>query len=207
MSITRKQLSAMGLEANQIDQIIEGHTETVSGLQDELAKAKADADKYKAEASKVKGLEKEVETLKKDAETAENRGAEYDKLKQEFENYKAEIAKKETDAVKAEKFRELLKDIGLSDKGIQMALKWQGVDGVEIDDDGKITNAKDLRKAAKEDWAEYITVTKEEGASENTPPSSSKPKMSREDIMAIKDRTERLKAIEDNPEAFGYKEI
>ena len=204
MSITRKQLSAMGLEANQIDQIIEGHTETVSGLQDELAQAKADADKYKAEASKVAGLQKELETAKKEAETAKDRGAEYDKLKQEYEDYKAEIAKKEADAVKVEKFRELLKDIGLSEKGIKMALKWQGVDGVEIDEDGKITNSRELRKAAKEDWAEYITVTKEEGAVEQTPPTGSKPKMSREDIMKIKDRNERQKAIMENPEAFGY---
>lgn len=205
MSITRKQLSAMGLEANQIDQIIEGHTETVSGLQDELAQAKADADKYKAEASKVAGLQKELETAKKEAETAKDRGAEYDKLKQEYEDYKAEQVKKERDAVKAEKFRELLKDIGLSEKGIQMALKWQGVDGVEIDEDGKITNAKDLRKSAKEDWAEYITETKEEGAGVSNPPANgAKSTMTREEIFAIKDRNERQKAIDENSSLFGF---
>ena len=205
MSITRKQLSAMGLEATQIDQIIEGHTETISGLQDDLAKAKADAEKYKAEASKVAGLEKELETAKKDAETAKKRGAEYDQLKQEFDNYKAEQTKKEQDAVKAEKFRELLKDIGLSEKGIQMALKWQGVDGVEIDEDGKITNAKDLRKSAKEDWAEYITETKEEGADVSNPPASgAKSTMTREEIFAIKDRNERQKAIDENSSLFGF---
>lgn len=208
MSLTRKMLSAMGIEAEKIDQIIEGHTDTVSGLQDDLEKAKAEADKYKADASKVKGLEKEIETLKKDAETAENRGAEYDKLKKEFEDYKAEVAKKESDAVKTEKFRELLKDIGLSEKGIAMALKWQGVDGVELDEDGKITNAKELRKSAKEDWGEYITKPEEEGASTATPPANTGGKtMTRDEIMKIKDRTERLKAIEENPEAFGYKEI
>ena len=205
MSITRKQLSAMGLEANQIDQIIEGHTETVSGLQDELAKAKADADKYKAEASKVAGLQKELETAKKEAETAKNRGAEYDQLKQQFEDYKAEQTKKEQDAIKKEKFRDLLKDVGLSEKGIQMALKWQGVDGVEIDENGKITNAKDLRKSVKEDWAEYITGTKEEGADVSNPPDSgNKSTMTREEIFAIKDRNERQKAIDENSSLFGF---
>lgn len=204
MSITRKMLSAMGLEAEKIDQIIEGHTESISGLQDDLEKAQAEAEKYKAEASKVAGLQKELETAKKEAETAKNRGAEYDKLKQEFEDYKAEQVKKEQDAVKAEKFRELLKDIGLSEKGIQMALKWQGVDGVEIDEDGKITNAKDLRKSAKEDWAEYITETKEEGAPVPNPPAGGKPTMTREEIMAIKDRNERQKAIDENSELFGF---
>lgn len=204
MALTRKQLAAMGLEASQIDQIIEGHTESISGLQDDLDKAKAEVAQYKAEADKVAGLEKELETAKKEAETAKKHGAEYDQLKQEFEDYKAEQVKKEQDAVKAEKFRELLKDIGLSEKGIQMALKWQGVDGVTLDEDGKITNAKDLRKSAKEDWAEYITEVKEEGAPTPTPPAGGKPTMTREEIMAIKDRNERQKAIDENSELFGY---
>ena len=198
-------LSAMGIEAEKIDQIIEGHTDTVSGLQDDLEKAKAEAEKYKAEASKVAGLQKELETAKKEAETAENSRAEYDKLKQEYEDYKAEQAKKETDAVKTEKFRELLKDVGLSDKGIQMALKWQGVDGVELGEDGKITNAKDLRKNAKEDWAEYIETKVEEGADPANPPANTGgQKMSRADIMKIKDRNERQKAIAENLSSFGY---
>ena len=205
MSLTRKMLSAMGIEAEKIDQIIEGHTDTVSGLQDDLEKAKAEAEKYKAEASKVAGLQKELETAKKDAETAENSRAEYDKLKTEFEDYKAEVAKKEMDAVKTEKFRELLKDVGLSEKGIQMALKWQGVDGVELGEDGKITNAKDLRKNAKEDWAEYIETKVEEGADTSTPPANTGGnKMSREEIMKIKDRGERQKAIAENLSSFGY---
>lgn len=204
MSLTRKMLSALGIEAEKIDQIIEGHTDTVSGLQDDLEKAKADAEKYKAEASKVAGLQKELETAKKEAETAKDRGAEYDRLKQEFEDYKAEQEKKEQDAIKTEKFRELLKDVGLSEKGIQMALKWQGVDGVEIDEEGKIANARDLRKSAKEDWAEYIVEKKEEGVDTPTPPEGNKPSMTREQIFAIKDREERQKAIDENSSLFGY---
>ena len=194
----------MGIEAEKIDQIIEGHTATVSGLQDDLDKAKAEAEKYKAEASKVPELEKEIEKAKDDAETAKKRGADYDKLKKEFEDYKAEQIKKEQDAIKAEKFTELLKDIGLSDKGIQMALKWQGVDGVEIDDNGKVVNAKELKKSAKEDWAEYITETRHEGAEENNPPSNvGGSKMTIEQIDAIEDATERQKAMLENKELFG----
>ena len=205
--LTRKMLSAMGIEAEKIDQIIEGHTETVNGLRDDLEKAKADTEKYKAEASKVKELEKKIEELEADAETAKDSSAKYEELKTEFEDYKAEVAKKEADAVKTEKFRELLKDIGLSDKGISMALKWQGVDGVELSEDGKIANAKDLRKSAKEDWAEYIVSEHEEGADTPTPPETGGKKMSKADIMAIKDRNERQKAISENLEVFGYKEL
>ena len=188
----------------EIDQIIAGHTETISGLQDELEKAKADAEKYKAEASKVAGLQKDLETAQKEAETATELGAKYEQLKQDYDNYKAEQAKKETDAIKTEKFRELLKDIGLSDKGIQMALKWQGVDGVEIDEDGKITNSRELKKSAKEDWAEYITEVEEKGTEVSKPPAGAGTvTMTKEQIFAIKDRNERQKAIQENMNLFS----
>ena len=205
MSLTRKMLSAMGLEPEKISQIIEAHTETLTGLQDDLDKAKADAEKYKEDADKLAGVQKELETAKKEAETAKNRSAEYDKLKKEYEDYKAEQAKKEQDAIKAGKFRELLKDSGFSDKGIEKILKWQGVDNVEVDEDGKITNAKDLKKNAKEDWAEYIVKEEEQGADTSNPPAETGgQKLSREEIMKIKDPAERQKAISENLGAFGY---
>lgn len=203
--LTRKMLSAMEIDADKIAQIIDGHTETVTGLQEEIDKAKAETEKYKSEASRAAELEKEVETLRKDAERAKNSQEEYNKLKEQFENYQAEQEKKEKDAVKTAKFRELLTDIGLSEKGIQMALKWQGVDGVELDDDGKITNAKELKKAAKEDWSEYITQTEEKGVETHNPPDNrGGATMTIEQIDAIEDATERQKAMLENHSLFGF---
>ena len=43
MALTRKCLSALGIEAEKIDEIISAHTETVDGLKDEIAKYKGDA--------------------------------------------------------------------------------------------------------------------------------------------------------------------
>jgi predicted RNase H-like nuclease (RuvC/YqgF family) len=196
----------MGLEPEKISQIIEAHTETITGLQDDLDKAKTEAEKYKADADKLAEVQKELENAQKEPETAKNRSAEYEKLKKEYEDYKTEQAKKEQDAIKAEKFRELLKDIGLSEKGIKMALKWQGVDGVEVDENGKITNAKELKKSVKEDWGEYITSTSEEGADTSTPPDSKGggTKMTLEQIDAIEDATERQKAMLENHELYGF---
>ena len=53
MALTRKLLKGMGLSDEQVDTIIEAHTDTVDGL-------KADVSKYKSDAEKLAGVEKEI---------------------------------------------------------------------------------------------------------------------------------------------------
>ena len=57
MALTRKSLKAMGLTDEQVDSIIEMHTDTVDGL-------KADVSKYKSDAEKLAGVEKKRNELK-----------------------------------------------------------------------------------------------------------------------------------------------
>ena len=212
MALKRKDLSAMGLEPAQIDSIIEGHSETVNALQEEISKLKDEletADKEKKELKetqkKLKDLEEQVE-----AEAKEREGKDYDALKREFEDYKAEQEKKAAEAVKKTAFESLLKDMKVSDKGVEMIMKWQGVNGVELDDDGKITNAKDLRKSIKDDWADYIEREAQKGAETDNPPGETGNKggkyggMTKKDIMEIKNDTERQAAIAENHELFGF---
>ena len=45
MALTRKSLKAMGLTDEQVDSIVEMHTETVDGLKADIAKYKGDAEK------------------------------------------------------------------------------------------------------------------------------------------------------------------
>ena len=44
MALTRKLLKGMGLTDEQVDTIIEAHTDTVDGLKDQISTYKADAD-------------------------------------------------------------------------------------------------------------------------------------------------------------------
>ena len=212
MALSRRMLSAMGLEADKIEQIIEAHTETVTGLKqqnadltDQLAKAK---EAGSADSGKLKDVQKELDDLKAQVE-ADNKareGKDYDALKKEFDDYKAEQEAKATKTAKEKAFRDLLSDMKVSDKGTSMIMKYMGVSGIELDEEGKLKDATALRKAVKEDWGDYIPTVETKGADTKQPPTDGKGgagAKTREEIMAIKDSAERQKAIADNPSLFG----
>lgn len=215
MALTRKLLTAMGISAEQIEQIIEAHTETVTGLKqqiadlgDQLTTAKttgtADSDKLKDVQKKYDDLLAQVE-----ADNKAREGKDYDALKKEYEDYKAEVQEKAVRSAKEKAFRELLSDMKVSDKGTGMILKYMGVSNIELDEDGKLKDATALRKAVKEDWGDYIPKVETKGAETQNPPTDGKGgagKMTMEDIMKITDRKERQKAIGENIELFGYSE-
>ena len=212
MALTRKLLSSMGIETDKIDQIIEAHTETVSGLKqqiadlgDELTKAKETGS---AESGRLKDVQKELDDLKNQvAEDAKAReGKDYDALKKEYEDYKAEVHEKEVKGAKEKAFRGLLSDMNVSEKGTSMILKYMGVSGIELDEEGKLKDATAIKKAVKEDWGDYIPTVEAKGADTKTPPTDGKGSATtktKEEIMANKDATARQKAIAENMELFG----
>lgn len=198
MSLTRKMLKAMGIEEEKIDQIIEAHSETVDSL-------KADRDSYKEDAEKLKDVQKELDDLK--AKGDDGWKEKHDELKAEFDQYKNDVQEKETKAAKEAAYRAILKDANLSEKGIEKAIKYAEWDKIELGEDGKLKGANDHIKAAREEWAEYVTTTTTTGAKTSTPPANNggKTGKTKEEIMAIRDPAVRQAEIAKNPEAFGLK--
>ena len=198
MSLTRKMLKAMGIEEEKIDQIIEAHSETVDSL-------KADRDSYKEDAEKLKDVQKELDDLK--AKGDDGWKEKHDRLKAEFDQYKNDVQEKEAKAAKEAAYRAILKDANLSEKGIEKAVKYADWDKIELGEDGKLKGANDHIKAAREEWAEYVTTTTTTGAKTSTPPANNggKTGKTKEEIMAIRDPAVRQAEIAKNPEAFGLK--
>lgn len=194
-------LKALGIEEEKIDQIIEAHSETVESI-------KAERDRLKEDADKLPELQK---LLKEKTDAAEKGGTDltklkddYEKLTQEYEQYKTaqETEKKKTAITKA--YTELLKDLKVSDSGISKILKYTS-SGVELDEDGKLKNVSDLKKSIRDEWGEYISTEQGKGADTPTPPGGAAGKggtMTKEEIMKIKNTTERQKAMADNIELF-----
>lgn len=183
-----------------LGQICDLHTSSMDGMPDTIKelKSKLKATERERDEAKAKVPVDGEETVKK---------AEYDKLKGEFDKYKTDVQAKETQAAKEKAYRDILKDAGLSEKGIAKAIKYAEWDKIELEADGKLKGAKDHIKSVKEEWAEYVTTTTTTGANTATPPANNggRTGKTKEEIMAIRDPAVRQAEIAKNPEAFGLK--
>lgn len=170
MALSRKFLKAMGIEDEKIDQIIEAHTETVSGLKDSL-------DKAEAAAKNLPGLQKELEEAKAALDAAKKDGwkDKHDTLKKEFEDYKADITAKETKAAKETAVRAYYQSKGITGKALEIAMRGSGgeIEALELGEDGKIKDPATLDALVKGDFSGLVSQTRTEGANTETPPAGS----------------------------------
>lgn len=194
MALTRKLLKGMGLTDEQVDTIIEAHTDTTDGLKADLVKAKADAEK-------LPGIQKELEDLK--AKGDDGWKDKHDKVKKEFDDFKADITAKETRGAKEKAYRDLLKTIGINEKYIDDVMGVAKLEDLKLTD-GKFDGEADLTKTIKEKFGAFVTQTQTVGATVNNPPTNNGGSgKTKEDILAIRDGAARRKAMLDNPQLFG----
>lgn len=181
MALTRRALKAMGIEDEKIDEIISMHTETVDGL-------KAYVERYKADAKALPGVQKQLEQAQADLEAGKKDSykVKYEAVKEEFDEYKKAQTHKESHAAKETAYRALLKAAGVSEKRIDAVLKVSDVDGVELDDKGKIKDADKLTESVKTEWADFIVTTATKGADTHNPPANNVAKTyTRDDIKKM----------------------
>lgn len=200
MSLTRNWLSALGIEADKVEEIIKGHAETVDGLKDEL-------EKYKADAKKLPEVTAELEKLKEAVKNdrTDELQKKYDKLKAEFDDYKSDVKGKEVQATKSKAYRSLLKEVGVSEKRIDSIMKVTDLSTIDFDDDNKIVDTDKVTESIKKEWGDFIPVIEKKGVKVATPPANNGGgTKTKEEIMAIKDTAARQQAIAENHELFGF---
>lgn len=198
MALTRRFLSALGIEADKIDEIIVAHTETVDGL-------KSDRDKYKADAEKLADVQKELDGLK--AKGEDGYKDKYEKEHKAFEDYKSDITAKESKAAKEAAVKAYFEGKNISGKNLEIAMRGSTAEiaGIELSD-GKIKDTAALDALVSGTFAGLVQTTQTHGANTNTPPANGAGgtiTKTRAEIMAIKDTAERHKAIAENPSLFG----
>lgn len=166
----------------------------VSAIKTAVGNEFVDKERYKAKLTEIEDLKEGKQTAEDNVATAEKWKTKYEGIKQEFSDYKKAEQAKATRAQKTDAYRSLLKEIGVNDKRIDAILKVTDLDGMEMDAEGKLKDAADLKKSAKAEWSDFIVTTHTQGAQTATPPGGAVTPKTREEIMQIKDTTERQRA-------------
>ena len=166
MALTRKLLKGMGLTDEQVDTIIEAHTDTVDGLKGEITRYRTDAESLPELKKKLEKAEADLEAAGKDSWKVK-----YDALKEDFEGFKTAQTQKETKAAKETAYRELLKNAGVSEKRIDAVIRVTDLEKMELED-GRLKDADQLSETIKTEWADFIGTTITTGAPTQTPPTT-----------------------------------
>lgn len=190
MALSRNFLKALELTEEQVNSIVEAHTETISGLKDEL---KTEREK----ANRLAAVEKELNDLKTANAGKPNYEELYNADHTALENLRSEIAAKEARTAKEAAigaFFEKNNIVGKQKKIAMMAIKGD-IDGYEVDESGKLKDTSKLDALIKEDFAGLVSTTRTEGAGIAEPPANiGKTEKTKEEIMEIKDTQKRQKA-------------
>ena len=198
MALTRKSLKAMGLTDEQVDSIVEMHTETVDGLKDKL---KAAEDK----ANKLDDVQKELDGLK--ANSGDDYKAKYEAEKKAFADYKADQTAKETKAAKEKAVKAYFEGKNITGANLDIAMRGcrDEIGAIELDGD-KIKDTAALDALVSGTFAGLVVTKSVHGAQTANPPANNGGKnyKTKEEILAIKDRAERQNAIAENHEMFGF---
>lgn len=198
MALTRKFLSALGIEEAKIDEIISAHADTVNALKEQR-------DGYKADADKLPAVQKALDDLKASQSGEDPYKAKYEKKAKEFDDYKKGVEAKELKRSKSAAYKQVLKELKASHIDSILKASQAELDKIELDENGKIKDVDKLKKSIKKEWADFIVAEGQQGANTATPPANEGSKMSKEDIMKIKDPAARQKAMYENSELFGIK--
>lgn len=198
MALTRKLLKGMGLTDEQVDTIIEAHTDTVDGL-------KSDISKYKVDAEKLPGVQKQLDDLKAAGDGGYKE--KYEKEHKAFEDYKSDITAKESKAAKEKAVRAYFEGKNITGANLDLAMRGCGEEMAALELDGdKIKDTKSLDALVEGAYKGLVSTTQTKGANPANPPANAGGStMTKDQIMEIKDRAERRAAIAANLNLFENK--
>ena len=174
MAFTRSTLKAMGFTDDQVQSLIDLHTEVTDKL-------KADIKTYKEDAEKLSDVQRQLDEANSKIEAAkkDDYKGKYESEKAAHDKLKEDIKVKETTAKKSTALKAYLKEKGYSDNGITKITKYGDyIKDIELDEDGKIKDADKLIGKVETEWSEYKPQAGTSNFKPNVPTGvqSSKPK-------------------------------
>lgn len=172
----------------------------------EIDSVKEERDGYKQETETLADLKNQLKEAQEKitAYEKDDYKTKYESEKAEHEKLKADVAGKETLAKKESALRNELKNKKYSDDAAKLILSKGGyTDKIELDKDGKAKNLDSIFESINSDFSMFTPrETAKTSAIENPPINAGgKKTMTKAEIMAIKDSSERQKAIKESIES------
>ena len=162
MSLTRKLLKGMGLTDEQVDTIIEAHTDTVDGLKEQVKT-------YKADAEKLPNVQKELDDLKAAGDGGFKE--KFEKEHSDFENFKKTIQEKETKAAKESAAKAFFESKGITGNSLEIAMRGSSAEIAALELDGeKIKDSSALDALVNGTFKALVSTTTTKGANIPNPP-------------------------------------
>lgn len=195
MALTRKLLKGMGLTDEQVDTIIEAHTDTVDGL-------KADVSKYKADADKLPSVQKELDDLKAAGDGGYKE--KYEKEHSAFEAFKTDITAKESKAAKEKAVRAYFESKNITGANLDLAMRGCGEEMAALELDGeKIKDTKALDALVDGTYKGLVSTTQTKGANPATPPANTGGSGVTAEAFKKMGYADRLKLKKESPEQYS----
>ena len=159
MSFTRSFLKSIGLSDEQIQSVVEEHTNVTDALK-----------KYREDAEKLPAVQTELDDLKKSTADYEEIKTKYQDEKKAFDDYKKNIEEQATLNKVKDAYKALLKASNVDEERLDAILKVTDFTGKKLDKDGKLEGEKDLIESIKTEWKGFIVGERKKGAGTETPP-------------------------------------
>ena len=162
MALTRKLLKGMGLTDEQVDTIIEAHTDTVDGLKEQVKT-------YKADAEKLPNVQKELDDLKAAGDGGwEEKAKDFEK---KYNDLVAENKNKETKAAKESAAKAFFESKGITGNSLEIAMRGSSAEIAALDLDGeKIKDSSALDALVNGTFKALVSTTTTKGANIPNPP-------------------------------------
>ena len=162
MALTRKLLKGMGLTDEQVDTIIEAHTDTVDGLKEQVKT-------YKADAEKLPNVQKELDELKAAGDGGwEEKAKDFEK---KYNDLVAENKNKETKAAKESAAKAFFESKGITGNSLEIAMRGSSAEIAALDLDGeKIKDSSALDALVNGTFKALVSTTTTKGANIPNPP-------------------------------------
>lgn len=175
MALTRSMLKSMNLTEEQVNAIIEAHTDTVDGLKKENSALKASS-------ASVEEVTKERDSLRDQLSKAGDAA----KVQADFDAYKQQIAKEKADALNHTDLLEIAREAGVARESFRsMIARDFDMAKIQRGEDGEVQNRAELREAIKTTYPDCVGEITIDGTSLARPPIGNDKPITRDQLKTM----------------------